>query len=52
MKFIPNVYDYFMEQTFNIRGNLVKDGSFDNNTYYFNLFNAVYVIYGSFVVVN
>ena len=31
MKFIPNVHDYFMVQTFNIRGNLVKDGSFDNN---------------------
>ena len=31
MKIIPNVHDYFMEQTFNIRGNLVKDGSFDNN---------------------
>ena len=31
MKIIPNVHDYFMEQTFNIRGNLVKEGSFDNN---------------------
>ena len=33
MKIIPNVnvHDYFMEQTFNIRGKLVKDGSFDNN---------------------
>ena len=31
MKIIPNVHDYLMEQTFNIRGNLVKDGSFDNN---------------------
>ena len=31
MKFIPNVHDYFMVQTFNIRGNLVKEGSFDNN---------------------
>ena len=31
MKIIPNVHDYFMVQTFNIRGNLVKDGSFDNN---------------------
>ena len=31
MKIIPNVHDYFMEQTFNIRGNLAKDGKFDNN---------------------
>ena len=31
MKIIPNVHDYFMVQTFNIRGNLAKDGSFDNN---------------------
>ena len=31
MKIIPNVHDYFMEQTFNIRGNLAKEGSFDNN---------------------
>ena len=31
MKIIPNVHDYFMEQTFNIRGNLAKDGIFDNN---------------------
>ena len=31
MKIIPNVHDYFMEQTFNIRGALAKDGSFDNN---------------------
>ena len=31
MKIIPNVHDYLMEQTFNIRGNLVKEGSFDNN---------------------
>ncbi len=31
MKIIPNVHDYFMVQTFNIRGNLVKEGSFDNN---------------------
>ena len=31
MKITPNVHDYFMVQTFNIRGNLVKDGSFDNN---------------------
>ena len=31
MKIIPNVHDYFMAQTFNIRGNLAKDGIFDNN---------------------
>ena len=31
MKIIPNVHDYFMEQTLNIRGNLAKDGIFDNN---------------------
>ena len=31
MKIIPNVHDYLMEQTFNIRGNLAKDGKFDNN---------------------
>ena len=31
MKIIPNVHDYFMEQTFNIRGDLAKDGIFDNN---------------------
>ena len=31
MKIIPKVHDYFMEQTFNIRGNLAKDGRFDNN---------------------
>ena len=31
MKIIPNVHDYFMEQTFNIRGNLAKEGIFDNN---------------------
>ena len=31
MKIIPNVHDYLMEQTFNIRGKLVKDGRFDNN---------------------
>ena len=31
MKIIPNVHDYFMEQTFNIRGSLAKDGKFDNN---------------------
>ena len=31
MKITPNVHDYLMKQTFNIRGNLVKDGRFDNN---------------------
>ena len=31
MKIIPNVHDYFMEQTFNIRGTLAKEGKFDNN---------------------
>ena len=31
MKIIPNVHDYFMVQTFNIRGKLAKDGRFDNN---------------------
>ena len=31
MKIIPNVHDYLMKQTFNIRGSLVKDGRFDNN---------------------
>ena len=31
MKIIPNVHGYLMEQTFNIRGNLAKDGRFDNN---------------------
>ena len=31
MKIIPNVHDYLMEQTFNIRGNLAKEGKFDNN---------------------
>ena len=31
MKIIPNVHDYFMKQTFNIRGSLLKDGRFDNN---------------------
>ena len=31
MKIIPNVHDYLMAQTFNIRGNLAKDGRFDNN---------------------
>ena len=31
MKIIPNVHDYLMEQTFNIRGTLAKDGRFDNN---------------------
>ena len=31
MKIIPNVHDYFMAETFNIRGNLAKEGIFDNN---------------------
>ena len=31
MKIIPNAHDYLMEQTFNIRGTLAKDGKFDNN---------------------
>ena len=31
MKITPNVHDYFMVQTFNIRGSLAKDGRFDNN---------------------
>ena len=31
MKIIPNVHYYFMAQTFMFRGNLVKEGSFDNN---------------------
>ena len=31
MKITPNVHDYLMEQTFNIRGSLAKDGIFDNN---------------------
>ena len=32
MKITPNAHDdYLMEQTFNIRGNLAKEGSFDNN---------------------
>ena len=31
MKIIPNVHDYLMAETFNIRGNLAKDGRFDNN---------------------
>ena len=31
MKITPNAHDYMMEQTFNIRGNLAKDGRFDNN---------------------
>ena len=31
MKIIPNAHDYFMAQTFNIRGNLAKDGRFDDN---------------------
>ena len=31
MKIIPDVHDYFMVKTFMFRGNLVKEGSFDNN---------------------
>ena len=31
MKIIPNVHDYLMAETFNIRGNLAKEGKFDNN---------------------
>lgn len=31
MKITPNVHYYFMAQTFMFRGNLVKEGSFDNN---------------------
>ena len=31
MKIIPNVHDYLMAEAFNIRGNLAKDGRFDNN---------------------
>ena len=31
MKITPNAHDYLMEQTFNIRGSLAKDGKFDNN---------------------
>ena len=31
MKITPNVHDYFMVQTFIIRGSLAKDGIFDNN---------------------
>ena len=31
MKIIPNVHDYLMEQTFNIRGSLAKDGKLNNN---------------------
>ena len=31
MKIILNAHDYLMTQTFNIRGNLAKDGIFDNN---------------------
>ena len=31
MKIIPNVHDYLIEQTLNIRRNLAKDGRFDNN---------------------
>ena len=31
MKIIPNIHDYFMAQTFNIRGSLAKDGRFGND---------------------
>ena len=31
MKIIPDVHDYFMVKTFMFRGNLAKEGSFDNN---------------------
>ena len=31
MKITQNAHDYLMEQTFNIRGSLAKDGKFDNN---------------------
>ena len=31
MKITQNVHDYFMADTFNIRGNLAEDGIFDNN---------------------
>ena len=31
MKIILNAHDYLMAETFNIRGNLAKDGRFDNN---------------------
>ena len=31
MKITANVHDYFMVQTFIIRGSLAKDGIFDNN---------------------
>ena len=31
MKIIQNVHDYFMVQTFMFKGNLVKEGIFDNN---------------------
>ena len=31
MKITSKAHDYLMEQTFNIRGNLAKDGKFDNN---------------------
>ena len=31
MKITSYVHDYFMLQTFNIRGSLAKDGIFDNN---------------------
>lgn len=31
MKITTNAHDYLMEQTFNIRGKLAKDGRFDND---------------------
>ena len=31
MKIIPNVHYYFMAQTFMFKGNLFKEGIFDNN---------------------
>ena len=31
MKITQNAHDYLMEQTFNIRGSLAKEGRFDNN---------------------
>lgn len=31
MNITPKIHDYLIEQTFNIRGNLAKDGNFNNN---------------------
>ena len=31
MKITPNVHNYLMEQTFNIRGSLAKDGRYTVN---------------------